>query len=163
MSLRGTQALAREIERKFLLKNDAWRQHATAPARMRQGYLNKNGPGSIRVRVAGDQAALNIKSATLGVSRTEFEYAIPLSDAECILDSLCLKPLIEKTRYKIEYAGHLWEIDVFEGDNAGLVVAEIELNAVEDAFHLPDWAGAEVSHDPRYYNVCLVSHPYKNW
>ncbi len=163
MSLRGAQALAREIERKFLVKNDAWRQHAGAPARMRQGYLNKNGPGSIRVRIAGDQAALNIKSATLGVSRTEFEYAIPMSDAEYILDSLCLKPLIEKTRYNVEYAGHLWEIDVFEGDNAGLVVAEIELDAPEEAFHLPDWAGAEVSHDPRYYNVCLASHPYKNW
>lgn len=130
---------------------------------MRQGYLNKNGPGSIRVRIAGDQAALNIKSATLGVSRAEFEYAIPMSDAEYILDSLCLKPLIEKTRYKIKYAGHLWEIDVFAGDNAGLVVAEIELDAAEEAFHLPDWAGAEVSHDPRYYNVCLVSHPYKYW
>ena len=163
MSLRGAQALAREIERKFLVKNDAWRRHAAVPVRMRQGYLNKNGPGSIRVRVAGDQAALNIKSATLGVSRAEFEYAIPLSDAQYILDSLCLKPLIEKTRYKIEDAGHLWEIDVFEGDNAGLVVAEIELETLEEAFHVPDWAGAEVSHDPRYYNVCLVSQPCKNW
>ncbi|MFH0350903.1 MAG: CYTH domain-containing protein [Chromatiales bacterium] len=155
--------MGHEIERKFLVKNDAWRQHGAAPVRMRQGYLNKHGPGSIRVRIAGDQAALNIKSATPGVSRTEFEYAIPLSDAEYILDSLCLKPLIEKTRYNIEYAGHLWEIDVFEGDNAGLVVAEIELDAPEEPFHLPDWAGAEVSHDPRFYNVCLVSHPYKNW
>ncbi|MGH8507649.1 MAG: CYTH domain-containing protein [Gammaproteobacteria bacterium] len=155
--------MGHEIERKFLVKTDAWRRHGAEAVRMRQGYLNKNGPSSIRVRVAGDHAALNIKSATLGVSRAEFEYPIPLNDAEHILCSLCLKPLIEKTRYKIEYAGHLWEIDVFEGDNAGLVVAEIELDAADEPFPLPDWAGAEVSDDPRFYNVCLVSHPYKNW
>lgn len=155
--------MATEIERKFLVLDDSWRAEATRSVRMRQGYLSGGGQSSIRVRVQGDEAFLNIKSATLGVRRLEYEYPIPLRDAEEMLDRLCAGPLIEKTRYDVPRAGHVWEIDVFEGDNAGLVVAEIELDGEDDFFEKPAWAGAEVSHDPRYYNVSLVKNPYKNW
>lgn len=152
-----------EIEKKFLVKNETWRVEAGQGTRYRQGYLCEKGPGSVRVRIEGDRANINIKSATLDMTRMEYEYAIPREDAEEMLDDMCLKPLIEKTRFHITYHGHTWEIDVFEGDNEGLVVAEIELAAVDEAFELPPWAGEEVSHDRRYYNVCLVSHPYKDW
>lgn len=152
-----------EIERKFLVRDDSWRALAQPGCRYRQGYLTTDTPSSVRVRVAGDRGYLNIKSATLGVTRTEFEYAIPLQDAEEMLEHLCARPLIEKTRYIVEHAGHAWEIDVFEGENAGLVVAEIELQSQDEAFETPAWAGEEVSHDPRYYNVSLVRHPFKDW
>lgn len=155
--------MAKEIERKYLLRHDGWRKEASQGIKMRQGYLNHGGPCSTRVRIQGDQAFLNIKSATLGVSRLEFDYPIPVLDAEQILDQLCVRPLIEKTRYAVNHAGHLWEIDVFEGDNEGLIVAEIELEDPDEPFEVPDWAGEEVSEDPRYYNVCLVNNPYKNW
>ncbi len=155
--------MATEIERKFLVRDDSWRQQAGEIVPMRQGYLSGGGQSSIRVRVQGDQAFLNIKSATLGVWRREYDYPIPLGDAEEILDHLCQRPLIEKTRYHVAHAGHTWEVDVFEGDNAGLVVAEIELDSEDESFAKPAWAGEEVSHDPRYYNVCLVKHPYKEW
>lgn len=160
---RVKNAMAREIERKFLLQNDAWRRDASAGVRMRQGYLTQNGPCSVRVRVAGERAYLNIKSATLGISRLEFDYPIPLADAEHLLEALCVGAPIHKTRYHVMHGGHLWEIDVFEGDNAGLVVAEIELQDPEEPFALPDWAGEEVSFDPRYYNVSLAMSPYKTW
>lgn len=155
--------MATEIERKFLVKDDSWRREASDAVVMRQGYISEGERASIRVRVQGDQAFLNIKSATLGVWRREYDYPIPLGDAEEILDHLCEGPLIEKTRYHVEHAGHTWEVDVFEGDNAGLVVAEIELGSEDEVFEKPAWAGEEVSHDPRYYNVCLVKHPYKEW
>ncbi|MEK7323120.1 MAG: CYTH domain-containing protein [Pseudomonadota bacterium] len=155
--------MATEIERKFLVLNDDWRRQAAPGARLRQGYLSSGAACSIRVRSAGDHAQLNIKSATLGVSRREYEYAIPVGDASELLDHFCDGPLIEKTRYAVEYAGHVWEVDVFEGDNAGLIVAEIELDSEDEVFEKPAWAGVEVSHDPRYYNVCLVKHPYKDW
>jgi adenylate cyclase len=99
----------------------------------------------------------------MGVTRSEYEYAIPLQDAEELLGQYCVRPLIEKTRYYVTHEGHVWEIDVFSGDNEGLMVAEIELNAPDESFHRPDWLGEEVSHDPRYYNVCLVKHPFKKW
>jgi adenylate cyclase len=155
--------MAAEIERKFLVRNEGWRQQAQEGTRMRQGYLASGQGCSIRVRSGGGQAHLNIKSATLGVSRREYEYPIPLSDAQEIMDHLCEGPLIEKTRYPVEHEAHTWEVDVFEGDNAGLVVAEIELEHEDESFARPDWLGEEVSHDPRYYNVCLVKHPYKEW
>jgi len=160
---RVKNAMAREIERKFLLENDAWRSDASAGIRMRQGYLTQNGPCSVRVRVAGERAWLNIKSATLGISRLEFDYPIPIADAEDLLEALCVGAPIHKTRYHVVHAGHLWEIDVFEGDNAGLVVAEIELQGPEEPFALPEWAGDEVSFDPRYYNVSLAKSPFKTW
>lgn len=155
--------MATEIERKFLVRNDSWRQQARDDIRMRQGYLASGEGCSIRVRSGGGKAHLNIKSATLGVWRREYDYPIPLCDAEELLDHLCARPLIEKTRYHVEHAGHIWEVDVFEGDNAGLIVAEIELDSEDESFEKPAWAGEEVSHDPRYYNVCLVKHPYKEW
>jgi adenylate cyclase len=155
--------MATEIERKFLVSDDGWRRQARDAIRLRQGYLAGGTNSSIRVRSGGGLAQLNIKSATLGVRRREYEYSIPLSDAEEILDHLCERPLIEKTRYHVDHAGHTWEVDVFEGDNAGLVVAEIELEREDEEFARPAWLGEEVSHDPRYYNVCLVKHPYKEW
>lgn len=155
--------MAKEIERKFLLTSEAWRAQAAPGTRYRQGYLANSATCSVRARIAGDKAYLNLKSITLGVSRTEFDYPVPLADAEVMLATLCAKPLIEKIRYLIPYGQHTWEIDEFEGDNAGLVVAEIELSSEDEAFECPPWLGEEVSHDPRYYNVCLVRHPYKDW
>ncbi len=155
--------MAEEIERKFLVAGDGWRQGVRKSVRYRQGYLSSDQSCSIRVRVSADSAYLNIKSATLGVQRMEFEYPIPLQDAQQLLDTLCEGPLVEKTRHYLEHRGHTWEVDVFEGANAGLVVAEIELDAEDEDFERPPWVGAEVSHDPRYYNVCLVRHPYSEW
>ena len=155
--------MAQEIERKFLLRNDEWRRLADSGTRYVQGYLIGAKQASVRVRIEGDMARLNIKGATLGVSRMEFEYPIPIDDAEVLLEQLCEKPLIDKHRYRLPYADHEWEIDVFSGENEGLTVAEIELNSADEEFERPDWLGAEVSHDPRYYNVSLVKNPYKNW
>lgn len=155
--------MATEIERKFLLANDDWREQADAGVRMRQGYLAGSEKSSVRVRVAGEQANLNIKGATLGITRQEYEYPIPLADAHTLLDSLADGPLIEKTRYHVRHGAHTWEIDVFSGDNQGLVVAEVELAAEDEVFARPAWLGEEVSDDTRYYNVCLVKHPYKDW
>ncbi|MDZ7805067.1 CYTH domain-containing protein [Thiohalophilus sp.] len=155
--------MAIEIERKFLVNSDSWREQADAGQHLAQGYLIGSREASVRVRIAGEQANLNIKSATLGIYRQEYEYPIPLADAREMLDALCEKPVIEKTRYHVNHAGHTWEVDVFEGDNAGLVVAEIELASESETFEPPHWLGEEVSADPRYYNVSLVKHPYKAW
>ncbi|MGH8607180.1 MAG: CYTH domain-containing protein [Gammaproteobacteria bacterium] len=155
--------MGQEIERKFLVQNDRWRRLAAAGVRYVQGYLANNQRCSVRVRVAGEEAWLNIKSADLGISRTEFDYAVPAAEAKEILASLCERPLIEKTRYRVLHAARKWEIDVFEGENQGLVIAELELNAVNEGFEKPDWVGEDVSHDRRYYNVHLVKHPYKDW
>jgi len=152
-----------EIERKFLLKDKSWRDNADTGTRFCQGYLSEDGPGSVRVRIEGDRANINIKSATLDMSRLEYEYSIPLSDAEQLLQDICIKPLIEKTRYHVHVHGKLWEVDVFEGDNAGLTVAEVELQSKDESIVLPDWVAEEVTSDKRYYNVCLVKHPYKDW
>ncbi len=152
-----------EIEHKFLVRGAAWRADAYRAVPMRQGYLVSDETRSVRVRIAGDSAHLNIKSGTLGVTRSEYEYPIPMADARELLDRLCRKPLLEKTRHYVRYGGQVWEIDVFEGDNAGLVVAEIELAALDEQFARPPWLGEEVSHDRRYYNSCLAEHPYKEW
>ena len=152
-----------EIERKFLLKDDSWRQQADAGTRYRQGYLIGAKQASVRVRIEGDKAFLNIKSMTLGVTRQEYQYPLPLADAEELLDTLCEKPPVEKIRFKVQHAGHEWEIDVFAGDNAGLIVAEVELQSEHEPLSLPPWVGVEVSADPRYYNVNLVKHPYSKW
>ncbi len=155
--------MAKEIERKFLVTSDEWRRQARGSARYRQGYLSSDPGCSIRVRIADGRAWLNLKSATLGVSRTEFDYPIPVVDAEEILERLCSGPVIDKTRWFVDHAGHTWEVDEFHGDNEGLVVAEIELPSEDAPFERPAWVGEEVSHDPRYYNVCLATHPYKDW
>ena len=155
--------MATEIERKFLVRDDSWRDHVEKHTRIVQGYLANTERGSIRVRLSGDEASMNIKGMTLGVSRTEFDYSIPVTDAQTMLDTLCLRPLIDKTRYIVQHDGHTWEIDEFTGENMGLIVAEIELENVNENFSRPDWLGEEVSDDPRYYNVCLIKHPYSEW
>jgi len=154
--------MAREIERKFLVDTALWR--ATAAGTLyRQGYLSSVKERVVRVRIAGDRGFLTIKGLTTGVSRLEFEYPIPLPDATVMLDQLCERPLIEKTRYREVYADRIWEIDVFHGDNDGLVVAEVEIANPEQKVELPRWAGAEVSNDPRYFNNNLAAHAYRYW
>jgi len=155
--------MATEIERKFLVLNDYWQEHVKAELHIVQGYLATNEFSSTRIRIQNDKANINIKSATLGVSRTEFEYSIPIDDAQLMIDDLCVKPVIEKTRCIVQHMNHTWEIDVFSGDNQGLIVAEIELSSPDEAFEKPSWLGKEVSNDARYYNVCLVKNPYKTW
>jgi len=152
--------MALEIERKFLVTGTAWR---AAPQRyFCQGYLNRDKQRTVRVRVAGDEAWLTVKGPSSGAVRSEFEYAIPLDDAKQML-SLCEQPLIEKNRYVVEHAGHTWEVDEFLGDNAGLVVAEIELASADESFVKPDWIGEEVTQDARYFNSNLAAHPYQRW
>jgi adenylate cyclase len=155
--------MGKEIERKFLVVDERWRGAAHDRRVLRQGYLANTGRASVRVRVAGERAYLNIKSMTLGVTRHEYEYPIPVAEAEEMLGELCQGPLIEKERYLVEVGDHTWEVDEFFGDNAGLIVAEVELEAADQPFTKPEWAGEEVSDDPRYYNVKLVEHPFKDW
>ena len=155
--------MATEIERKFLVLNDDWRAIVESDMQIIQAYLASNEFSSTRIRIQGDKANINIKSATLGITRTEFEYAIPVDDAQLMIDDLCIKPVIEKTRYIVKHMQHRWEIDVFSGDNKGLIVAEIELSSPDETFEKPSWIGEEVSNDARYYNVCLVKNPYKTW
>lgn len=152
--------MAVEIERKFLVIGQPWQQ---APGVwFRQGYLNRDKARTVRVRVAGDAAFLTIKGVSVGATRAEFEYPIPLADAEALL-ALCEGPLVEKTRYLLDHAGTRWELDVFAGDNAGLVVAEVELLSEDQVFAHPDWLGAEVTQDARYFNSNLARHPYRQW
>lgn len=155
--------MAAEVERKFLVTGERWRADAVRSMRIVQGYIVGSASASVRVRVSGDRAWLNLKSATVGVSRAEFDYEIPLADAEQMLATLCSGPVIRKTRYFVPHAGREWEVDVFEGDNAGLVVAEIELESEDAPFDRPPWAGREVSADARYYNAALVERPYRLW
>lgn len=149
-----------EIERKFLVTGEAWR--SADGMRLIQGYLNRDKARTVRVRVAGEQAFLTIKGPTHGASRAEFEYEIPLAEAESLL-LLCDGPVIEKFRHIIEHRGFTWEVDEFFGDNAGLVVAEIELNGEDQIFDRPQWVGKEVTEDPRYFNSSLAAHPYRLW
>lgn len=155
--------MAIEIERKYLVVGEAWRAAVTRSARMRQGYLvGDGGRASVRVRVQADVAHLNIKAAVIGSARAEYEYEIPLADAHQMLDTLCVGR-IDKVRHYVQHGGHLWEVDEFEGDNAGLVVAEIELDAEDEAFQRPDWLGEDVTMDKRYYNHALALRPYAQW
>jgi adenylate cyclase len=152
--------MATEIERKFLVHGAAWRQGV--PTRLRQGYLSRDKQRTVRVRIAGARAYLTIKGLTQGSSRPEFEYEIPLRDAETLL-TLCDGPPLEKNRYKVMHAGALWEIDEFLGANTGLVVAELELKDEGQAFERPGWLSSEVTGDPRYYNANLIAAPYSTW
>lgn len=152
-----------EIEHKFLIRDERWRSQVERSMWIRQGYLISDARCSVRVRIAGEQAFLNIKSGTLGIQRSEYEYPIPVADAEEILNALCEKPLLEKTRHLVRCGEHLWEVDEFAGDNAGLIVAELELSRPDEPFVRPDWLGEEVSHDIRYYNSQLARHPYRTW
>jgi CYTH domain-containing protein len=154
--------VAKEIERKFLVKTDEWRGQA-AGKRYRQGYLSTVKERTVRVRTAGEKGFLTIKGITVGASRPEYEYEIPVGDADEMLDGLCEKPLIEKTRYRIPDAGLTWEVDEFEGDNAGLITAEVELKDENQSVSLPAWIGQEVTGDPRYFNANLVAKPFTKW
>lgn len=154
--------MGQEIEKKFLLGDDRWRGLAEGVL-YRQGYLNREKGRTVRVRVAGAQGYLTIKGSGSGGARPEYEYPIPVEDAEEMLAQLCVKPLIEKIRTTIPYRGFLWEIDEFLGENQGLILAEIELQTVGESFPLPPWIGREVTGDSRYYNANLARHPYSAW
>jgi adenylate cyclase len=151
-----------EIERKFLLSSDGWRGLGE-PVLLRQGYLCADPVRTVRVRIEGDAGVLTIKSKSSGATRGEWEYPIPLAEAEELLDRLCERPLVEKYRRRIPYAGFTWEVDEFLGENAGLVVAEIELPAEDTPFDKPDWIGKEVTGDKRYYNSSLIRLPFSQW
>lgn len=153
--------MAVEIERKFLVKGDGWRSLALGTT-YRQGYIATQTSTTVRVRTVGTQGYITIKGPTAGQARAEFEYAIPLEDAQEMLETLCDRPLIEKTRYKIEQDGLVWEIDEFMGENRGLILAEVELQHEHQSFDLPEWIDREVS-DPKYFNVNLAKHPYSQW
>lgn len=154
--------MAIEIERKFLVIDDGWRDHVTESYRLLQGYLGGE-RCSVRVRIQDEDANLNIKALVIGVQRDEYEYPIPMRDAEAMLASLSAGHPVEKRRHLVRHGDHLWEVDEFLGANAGLVVAEIELAVPEEPFPRPDWLGAEVTEDERYYNACLSRHPYSDW
>jgi len=151
-----------EIERKFLVVGDGWREGASG-MRYRQGFLSTEPARTVRVRVAGPRGTITVKGKNVGARRAEFEYEIPLAEAERMLDTLCKRPLIEKVRYAVRKGSHTWEIDIFEGDNAGLIVAEIELGSEFETFEKPEWLGQEVTDDPRYFNSNLVANPYRTW
>jgi adenylate cyclase len=154
--------MALEIERKFLVDRDQWRPRNDGVA-FRQGYLSRVEDRVVRVRVAGGAAFLTIKGRSSGVTRFEFEYPIPVEDAEALLDRLCERPLIEKTRYEEVFGGHIWTVDVFQGENDGLILAEIELSSEAESFDRPPWLGREVSDDPRYFNSELSKRPFGYW
>jgi CYTH domain-containing protein len=154
--------MSREIERKYLVVGEAWRSPGTA-IRLRQGYLSTVKERTVRVRVAGDAGYLTVKGITRGATRTEFEYEIPVADADHMLDELCERPLIEKTRHLVDHGDLTWEIDEFGGVNTGLVIAEVELEDEAQPIDLPGWVGDEVTADPRYFNANLIAHPYSRW
>jgi adenylate cyclase len=153
--------MAKEIERKFLV-DGGWQPPGDGTA-FEQGYLSSAAERTVRVRIEGERAKLTIKGKTSGVSRSEYEYAIPVEDARVMLEELCERPVIVKRRHIVMHAGKKWEVDVFGGDNAGLVIAELELGSEDEAFEKPAWVREEVSHDPRYYNSNLVKNPFKSW
>lgn len=155
-----------ETERKFLIRHDGWKHAAGAGVLYVQAYLSTDPDRTVRVRIAGDDAFLTVKgrpAADAPLSRAEFEYSIPLPDARAMLETLCLPGAIRKTRYRVPHGAHIFEVDVFDGDNAGLVLAEVELQDADETVSLPDWAGEEVSADSRYANAALSKNPFKNW
>jgi CYTH domain-containing protein len=154
--------MAKEIERKFLVKDDGWRG-LDRGQQYRQGYLSTIKERTVRVRTAGAKGFITVKGINLGATRSEYEYGIPLSDAHEMLDHLCERPLIEKTRYRIVIGDVTWEIDEFEGENRGLITAEVELQDENQAISIPAWIGQEVTGDPRYYNANLVAKPFAKW
>jgi len=151
-----------EIERKFLVVGKQWKKDGLGIL-YRQGYLSTQKERTVRVRRIEDSAFLTVKGINIGIRRLEFEYEIPLCDAETMLNELCKQPIIEKYRYRITYKGFIWEVDEFLGENAGLVIAEIELDNEEQSFERPPWIDKEVSRDARYFNSALSTHPYRSW
>jgi adenylate cyclase len=154
--------MGKEIERKYLVKGDTWRALAEG-AYYRQGYLNSDTERTVRIRSTGDKAYLTIKGVVVGATRPEYEYEIPVADGNAMLDALAERPIIEKKRYKIPHGGVTIEVDEFLGENAGLVVAEVELKSEDQVFGKPAWLGEEVTGDPKYYNANLTRHPYSTW
>lgn len=154
--------MAKEIERKFLVKNDDFKKQAQG-VMYRQGYLNSVKERTVRVRTVGEKAFLTVKGITVGATRVEYEYEIPFDDCNAMLDDLAEKPIIEKKRYKIPTGEFVWEIDEFFGENQGLTVAEIELKSEDQKFDKPDWVGEEVTGDPKYFNSNLIKHPFSKW
>jgi adenylate cyclase len=154
--------MAKEIERKFLVRDNTWRGQ-DGGKRYRQGYLSTVKERTVRVRTTGDKGFITIKGISVGATRPEYEYEIPLADAIEMLDRLCERPLIEKTRYRVSNEGLVWEIDEFEGDNRGLIVAEVEIRDETQSITLPGWIGREVTGDPRYFNANLVTNPFSRW
>jgi len=152
--------MGKEIERKFMVKEGTWRN--VKGTRYRQGYLNSAKERNVRVRTMEDKAYLTIKGIAIGASRMEFEYEIPPRDANELLE-ICEKPLVEKTRYKVQEGGFVWEVDEFFRENQGLIVAEVELESEDQEFPKPDWVGEEVTGDSRYFNSNLIKNPYTNW
>jgi adenylate cyclase len=151
-----------EIERKFLVPDRRFLSGLEGE-RLTQGYIASTERATVRVRIGGTRAWLTLKGRTEGISRREFEYEIPLAHAEACIADLCTGPVIDKTRYRVAHNAHVWEVDVFHGDNEGLVLAEIELTREDECFECPSWLGAEVSGDPRYYNSNLARRPYRSW
>jgi len=151
-----------ETERKFLVTGDGWRS-LSSPTLYRQGYIPTQNQATVRIRRAGSSAYLTVKGPTVGITRAEYEYEIPCSDADMMLNTLCKHPLIEKYRHRVSLDGVLWEIDEFQGDNSGLILAEVELSHPDQQVNLPEWVGDEVSQDSRYFNVNLAQQPYGTW
>ncbi len=151
-----------EIEKKFLLVSTEWKDLAQGVA-YRQGYLSSVKERTVRVRTINDKGYLTVKGISVGATRVEYEYEIPVEDANELLDGLCEKPLIEKNRYKVDFGGFVWEIDEFFGENDGLIVAEIELESEDQSFDKPAWVGEDVTGDPRYFNSNLIKNPYSTW
>ena len=151
-----------EIERKFLLKSDEWKVEADHGLQIKQGYLNSVIERTVRVRVIGDKGMLTVKGKTNNLTRKEFEYEIPYEEAISLLE-LCERPIIEKKRYLVKRNDLIWEIDVFDGENKGLVIAEVELDSEAQRFLTPNWIGEEVSQESKYYNSSLLSNPYNTW
>ena len=154
--------MGKEIERKFLVKDDTFKTLAQGTS-YRQGYLNSQKERVVRVRTIADKGFLTVKGITTGATRVEYEYEIPVKDAEAMLDELCQKPLIEKNRYKIKQGNFIWEVDEFFGENQGLICAEVELESEAQSYDKPEWIGEEVTGDPKYFNSNLIQNPYKNW
>ncbi len=154
--------MPQEIERKFLVKNDRFKKQAIGEY-IHQGFLSTIKERVVRVRIRGEKAWLTIKGLATGATRVEFEYPLPLEDANFMLEHLCQKPTIEKHRYSILMSGFTWEVDEFHGENKGLILAEIEIPSEDTVFDLPDWVGEEVTGDPKYYNSNLVERPFESW
>jgi adenylate cyclase len=158
------QCVGIEIERKFLVHGTPWQAwDAGTAVHLRQGYLCSGSAAVVRVRSMGVRAVLTIKGEQVGATRAEYEYPIPLEDAREMLDQLCQDSVVEKTRYRVQHEGVPWVVDVFDGSNAGLVVAEVELEADDQHFSIPAWAGEEVTDEPRYLNVNLSRRPFRQW
>jgi len=162
LKLKNRNSEGTEIERKFLVKNFDWKRKSNGVV-YQQGYLSNDSSRTVRIRLEGKVGKLTIKGRKTGLSGDEFEYDLPVKDAKYLLRNLCKQPTILKKRYKVHFNGLVWEVDVFEGENKGLIIAEVELNSADQKIKIPKWVGKEVTRDRRFRNANLVTHPYPNW